>query len=429
MMMRAATTTDPQELLCAVEGKTRLEVVLSPGEQATFVRALTEDFDSIAASLSKADARNASAFHARDREMIFGAVEASCGFAQLNATVAALLRAWLARCGEGALAALPAEERGASPLAQQVASLLRDLGRLSDAEALFRSALAARRERLGPRHADSLTALNNLAWLLIDMGRLAEAEQLLRECIAARREILGNAHPDTLYSLNNLARVLAAAAAAAEKNDAGRDESLAEAEALFREVVAARREQLGERHQNTLISLANLAELLGALDARHERAAEAEALLREAVEGFRASLGPRHPYALLGLNSLANLLLDSATAGGGEAAADADDDQHRRQQARREEAEKMYRQSLAGLIEQYGHRHADVLAVALNLASLLVEKKEKGGGGEEAAEGAVGGDDNAEVRRLAAEAERRRSELLPRRLRAGLRGAASVLPQ
>ncbi|EOD18039.1 hypothetical protein EMIHUDRAFT_196071 [Emiliania huxleyi CCMP1516] len=68
--------------------------------------------------------------------------------------------------------------------------------------------------------------------------------------------------------------------------------------ALHREALEAKRETLGDRHQDTLRSINNLGNLLmnkGDLDG-------AEALLREALEARRETLGVRHPSTLASIN-------------------------------------------------------------------------------------------------------------------------------
>ena len=50
--------------------------------------------------------------------------------------------------------------------------------------------------------------INNLASLLNAQGHLDQAEPLYREALAARRETLGDRHPDTLSSSNGLADLL-----------------------------------------------------------------------------------------------------------------------------------------------------------------------------------------------------------------------------
>ena len=44
----------------------------------------------------------------------------------------------------------------------------------------------------------------NLAGLLKDQGKVDEAEPLYRECLAARKETLGDKHPWTLNSVSAL---------------------------------------------------------------------------------------------------------------------------------------------------------------------------------------------------------------------------------
>ena len=69
---------------------------------------------------------------------------------------------------------------------------------------------------------------------------------------------------------------------------------LSEAEALLREALEGNRRAFGDEHQDTLVSIANLARLLqaqGEID-------EAELLFGRALEGLRRTLGDEHPYTL-----------------------------------------------------------------------------------------------------------------------------------
>ena len=50
---------------------------------------------------------------------------------------------------------------------------------------------------LGPMHPDTLTSVIFLAALLGEQGKLGEAEALAREALAGRRSVLGDAHPNT----------------------------------------------------------------------------------------------------------------------------------------------------------------------------------------------------------------------------------------
>ena len=57
-----------------------------------------------------------------------------------------------------------------------LALVLRDLGRLEEAEAEHRAVLEIRRWGLGEEHPDTLTSRNNLASVLNGLGRQEEAE-------------------------------------------------------------------------------------------------------------------------------------------------------------------------------------------------------------------------------------------------------------
>ena len=58
--------------------------------------------------------------------------------------------------------------------------------------------LRMRRSTLGDEHPDTLRSLSNLASLLQDQGKLSEAEPLFMEVLRMRRSILGDDHPDTV---------------------------------------------------------------------------------------------------------------------------------------------------------------------------------------------------------------------------------------
>ena len=68
--------------------------------------------------------------------------------------------------------------------------------------------LQSEQKALGPDHSDTLSSMNNLAGVLHKQGQYAEAEQLYRDVMARRQSTLGPEHPDTLGSINNLAVVL-----------------------------------------------------------------------------------------------------------------------------------------------------------------------------------------------------------------------------
>jgi len=266
------------EIASVVLTDTALDVALAPTQAAAFEKALVEDFGSIATSLSRVDVRNAEAFILADRDMILRVAEETVGLSKLNELVLGRMREWLAGVGKKALARLPDAERGTSRLIVYVSILLKNQGRLDEAEPLCREALEAAREVLGSRHPNTLVSMNNLAMMLSGQGKLDEAEPLYREALEARREVLGARHPDTLGSMHNLGGVL---------KDQGK---LDEAEPLCREALDGYREVLGERHPMTLNQLANWADVLrsrGALE-------EARAAVSTALVGQRELVGEWH---------------------------------------------------------------------------------------------------------------------------------------
>lgn len=305
-----------QELLCAVESEALVEFAVTPPQAAELARAIAEDLDAVVASLCACvRVRAATASVPADRAALARAIEegggqslalaaatpcssaasvtsAGDGFDALEGAIRRLLRRWLADTGLRAIAALAVPERGTSLAIDQVAGLLSEEGRLSEAGPLYVEAVWACRRALGDRHEDTITSVNNYGAWLYRQGRLHEAEPLFREALAARREALGPAHDDTVASANNLAWLL---------RGAGRAE---EAERLFREAHGARRESLGARHPSTLDAASNLARCVADQPGREE---EAERLFQAAFAGLAEALGPSHPRALASLANLAAL--------------------------------------------------------------------------------------------------------------------------
>ena len=90
----------------------------------------------------------------------------------------------------------------------KIGLLLRDMGKLADAEPLLRRALEGREATLGKSHPDTLTSINDLGWLLQGMGKVEDAEPLYRRALEGQEATLGKSHPDTLISINNLGMLL-----------------------------------------------------------------------------------------------------------------------------------------------------------------------------------------------------------------------------
>lgn len=157
--------------------------------------------------------------------------------------------------------------------------MLQEQRRASEAEQLFREAVAGRRSNLGQRHPHTLTSINNLAVFLFTQERSNEAEVLLHQCLAGFRTELGDTHPNTLTSIENLALLLRA------------KQRFEAAESLFREVLNSRRALFGDKHPEVLRSTCQLVWILQSQDSLFE----AEPILRQGLESSRALLGEEHP--------------------------------------------------------------------------------------------------------------------------------------
>jgi tetratricopeptide (TPR) repeat protein len=215
-----------------------------------------------------------------------------------------------------------------------LATLLQDTNRLAEAEPLLRRALAIDERAYGADHPRVGSDLSHLAHLLRDTGRLGEAEPLLRRSLAIAEQSLGPEHPNVASALDNLAQLLRA------------ENRLAEAEALTRRALAIDEPTYGPDHPRVAIRLNNLALLLEATN----RLGEAEPLLRRALAIDEPRFGPDHPEVATDLNNLAELL---------------------RATNRLDEAEPLYRRALAIDERAYGPDDPSVATVLNNLALLL----------------------------------------------------------
>jgi CHAT domain-containing protein/tetratricopeptide (TPR) repeat protein len=233
--------------------------------------------------------------------------------------------------------AAAAYERAHGPEHPMVATALNNLaflyekqGRYAEAEPAYRRSLAIREAAEGPEHPAVANLLNNLAALHRAQGRYAEALELFRRALAIRERAYGPEHGEVAQSLNNLAEVL-------------RQQSrFAEAEPLYRRALTIWQKTLGQRHLTVAVSLNNLAELYK----DEGRFADAEAVLKQALAIREQALGLEHPDVALSLNNLGALY---------------------RAQGRFLEAEPLYRRSLAIRRKAFGPQHPDVARTLNNL--------------------------------------------------------------
>ena len=137
-----------------------------------------------------------------------------------------------------------------------------------------------------------LRAQNNLANAYAQAGRLAEAEPLFRDLLATQRRVAGPNHANTLRVAGNLGSFFL---------NQGKDSA---AEAVHRDTLGRQRATLGPEHQNTLLTAGNVAVALQ----NQGKFAEAEPLLRDTLAIKQRVLGAEHLDTLLTAVNLARVL-------------------------------------------------------------------------------------------------------------------------
>lgn len=182
----------------------------------------------------------------------------------------------------------------------------------------------------------TLTSVN-LSSLLQDQNSLAEAEPIFRQALAGLEEELGPSHQFTLVSIDNLATLLLGA---------GR---LQEAKELYERAIREAEVVLSPTDPQTLTSVNNLAALLQ----EQKKFKEAEQLFRRALDGREEALGPLHPQTLTSVNNLASILQELGEY---------------------KEAETFYWRALRGSEEALGKFHPQTITAVSNLANLLADQ-------------------------------------------------------
>jgi tetratricopeptide (TPR) repeat protein len=159
-----------------------------------------------------------------------------------------------------------------------LANLRRDQGRMSEAEPLYREALAAFDASEGERSEASLMLRGNLSTLLSLLGKHAQAQELGRRVVA-----LVDEEPDRSWNDPKLrAESYAALAQVLERADA-----LDEAEHTY-----ARALELMGDGEGFAVTRAGMLYGLGRLEFSRGRFAQAEDYLTRALDDYLAKLGP-----------------------------------------------------------------------------------------------------------------------------------------
>lgn len=113
------------------------------------------------------------------------------------------------QAAQAALDSVPPETRGYDPamVVGNLAVAYHDLGRLEEAETLYRRHLSMVQQEDGAPDINVVYTLNNLAALLRDTDRNAEAAPLIERSTELRKRFLGPEHPSVARALGNQALV------------------------------------------------------------------------------------------------------------------------------------------------------------------------------------------------------------------------------
>lgn len=180
--------------------------------------------------------------------------------------------------------------RTTSELYYQLGLVLKDRGLWADAENAFAAGLRLEHESAEQTDERGAKFLCELAQSFAQRGALREAESMYRRSLELTESQGRSGLAIDIRAMNGLALTL---------QELGR---LPEARAMAQEAVRRSRERLGETHQNTLASLANLGNILGS-EGFYRDAVEAA---KAALDGLVATQGPDNQYSLI---SMANYVI------------------------------------------------------------------------------------------------------------------------
>lgn len=195
-------------------------------------------------------------------------------------------------------------------------------GLYSQAEELLKEVVRLREKVLGAEDTSTINASNRLALFYESQKRYEEAESLFKKIYELQKKVLGAEHQDAIVSLAHLAKLYHLQGRNREAASLI-DEALQTAERHWYElnkktatalkkgdyeqgIILAKQayeyatKALGKTHQNTIISVNNLARLHVAQGQTNE----AELLYKKAIQLSEKILGHEHPVTLASINSL-----------------------------------------------------------------------------------------------------------------------------
>jgi tetratricopeptide (TPR) repeat protein len=183
-----------------------------------------------------------------------------------------------------------------------LADLLKDAGKLQEAEANYIEVLEGATGGGQSTEMFLLETQNNLGLLMAERGNHQEAEKLLKACLRGHSDALGECHPRTLATLNNLGIL------AESRGD------FPAAREYYRRAQAGLIASRGDAHPMSLTASGNVASMSDVMG----DTSEARVLYTTTHKAFTEVLGAEHPFTLNTVNNLACLEFvsgDSEVAG------------------------------------------------------------------------------------------------------------------
>ncbi|RFU76310.1 tetratricopeptide-like helical [Trichoderma arundinaceum] len=144
-------------------------------------------------------------------------------------------------------------------------------------------------EELGPTDATTVSTVQKLASTLEQLGKMEEAQALYRRVYISYQSMFGQSHPITVEALDELAHV------SKESN------AIDEAETLYKKSLEIKTRTLGAEHPSTAHAMQKLA-VIDDIRCRYE---DAKTKYQKALDIMAASLGKAHPLYTTTVENLA----------------------------------------------------------------------------------------------------------------------------
>ena len=158
------------------------------------------------------------------------------------------------------------------------AELLRDQGKLNEAEKMFKSSLAMDIQLHGPEHPDVAYSLQGLASIYRIKGNFKEADKLFKKVLQMRIKFLGKEHPDVAYATYNVGLMYFTE----EKYDSSKK--------YFESALLMHRKLNGPNHPSVAKSLNKL----GIINYREAKYKKAEAQIRQSMKMMVNAMGTKN---------------------------------------------------------------------------------------------------------------------------------------